>query len=275
MSLLNQWPLLPALVKIILFLGLWLVLWLPLAVSLANQVGWHFGQDATPHQKLALVIPLYLLSPLAIAVWLWLEPTSLGQYGLVGVWPMLKSSFWGWGLGLGGLALTFALESWGGYCHWHYRQLGSGLSVILPITLLASGISLIEELLFRGVFFTQLQQDFSLLGAALLTSLLFAGLHLIWEQTLTWPQLPGLGMLSLVLVLARLVDGGNLGLAWGLHSAWIFGLTLLDTTGSLTYPNLNGNSLVGKYNQPLAGVGGLCCLGLTALVLLAQGVTGL
>jgi hypothetical protein len=275
MSLLNQWPLFPSLVKIILFLGLWLVLWLPVAVSLANQVGWHFGQDATPPQKLALVIPLYLLSPLAIAAWLELEPTSLDQYGLVGVWPMLRSNFWGWGLGLGGLALTFTLESWGGYCHWHYRKLGSGLSVILPIALLAGSISLIEEFIFRGLLFSQLQQDFSPLGAALLTSCLFAGLHLIWEQTQTWPQLPGLAILSLVLVLARLVDGGNLGLAWGLHSAWIFGLTFLDTTGSITYPSLAGNSLVGKYNQPLAGIGGLCCLGLTALVLWAQSVSGL
>jgi hypothetical protein len=188
---------------------------------------------------------------------------------------MLSSGLWGWGLGLGGLALTFSLESWGGYCHWHYQKLTSGLSMILPITLLAGSISLIEEVIFRGLFFTQLQQDFSLVGAALLTSLLFAGLHLIWEQTLTWPQLPGLGMLSLVLVLARLADGGNLGLAWGLHSAWIFGLTLLDTTGSITYPHLTGNNLVGKYNQPLAGAAGFCCLGLTALVLWAQGVSGL
>ena len=97
-------------------------------------------------------------------------------------------------------------------------------------------------------------------------------MHLLWERRLTIPQLPGLWLLGMVLVLARGFDGGNLALAWGLHGGWVLGLASVDATGLLTYPNPVGNLWVGKQNQPLAGIGGLLCLGITGLAIAVDGL---
>ena len=87
-------------------------------------------------------------------------------------------------------------------------------SVLLPTLLIAFLISGIEEGVFRGFVLTQLRQDYTIELAAAISSLIFALLHLLWEQKETVPQLPGLWLMGMVLVLARWTDGGSLGLAW-------------------------------------------------------------
>ena len=175
------------------------------------------------------------------------------------------------GLAVIGLAITFFFQIRTGLLIWHPDQ-GRQWSTLSPLfLLLATAIALVEEVIFRGIFQGQLETELSPWLAAIVISALFAVLHLLWERRLTLPQLPGLWLLGMVLVLARWFDGGNLALAWGLHGGWVFGLASVDATGLLTYPDLGGNVWVGKQNQPLAGVGGLLCLGMTGVAIAVTG----
>jgi membrane protease YdiL (CAAX protease family) len=96
--------------------------------------------------------------------------------------------------------------------------------------------------------------------AGAISSLIFALLHLLWERQQTLPQLPGLFLMGMVLVWARAIDHGSLGLAWGLHSGWVWGLALLDSAELMSYSDSGLVWVKGIYNQPLAGLAGILCL---------------
>ena len=96
--------------------------------------------------------------------------------------------------------------------------------------------------------------------AAAVSSLIFALLHLVWEQQETLPQLPGLWLMGMVLVLARVCDDGNLGLAWGLHAGWIWAIASLDTTRVIRYTGIVPAWMTGLGEKPLAGAAGIFCL---------------
>ena len=102
---------------------------------------------------------------------------------------------------------------------------------------------------------------------AIISSIIFALLHLIWEQKNTIPQLPGLWLMGLVLFYACTITNGNLGLAIGLHSGWVLILACVDTFDLYTYnPNFSG-WLIGKKDQPLGSLVGLMVLVLTIIFL--------
>ncbi len=262
----------PAGGKIALFLGTWVLLWYPISVLVGRKLDWQPWQAVTPAQKLPLVLSLYILAPALVALTLWLEQKSLSDYGLHFTAQELL------GLGLGfctavlGLAMTFFFQIRTGLLVWHPAQGRQWLKFSPLFLLLATAIALVEEVIFRGIFQSQLQTELSPWLTAIIISAIFAVLHLLWERRLTIPQLPGLWLLGMVLVLARWLDGGNLALAWGLHAGWVFGLASVDATGLLTYPNPLGNLWVGKQNQPLAGLGGLLCLGITGLAIAISGI---
>jgi hypothetical protein len=135
------------------------------------------------------------------------------------------------------------------------------------VLLLGLWISVTEELVFRGFLLNELSQDYSVWVAAAISSIIFAFLHLIWEQQDTLPQLPGLWLMGMVLVLARWVDDGSLGLAWGLHAGWIWGLTCLDSSQLISYTGKGPTWMTGLGQKPLAGGAGLICLVITGILL--------
>jgi membrane protease YdiL (CAAX protease family) len=202
-------------------------------------------------------------------IWLTLqiEDLSLADYGLVWNQELLRSLLVGLMLGLGGLGFIFGMESLFGWVKWQNKHFTRLISLSIPLLLLGLWVGLTEEALFRGVFLTQLQQDYSFWGAAIISSILFALLHLLWERSATIPQLPGLFLMGIILVIARWADSGNLGLAWGLHAAWVWGLASLDAAELLTYPESSPDWGVGIGKQPLAGMAGIGCLLVTGLVL--------
>lgn len=102
-----------------------------------------------------------------------------------------------------------------------------------------------------------LEQDYDRWLAAIIASSIFALLHLLWERQETFPQLPGLWLMGMVLVVARWVDGGSLGLAWGLHGGWVWGLSSLDAAQLISYTGKGKNWMIGINQQPLAGVMGI------------------
>jgi hypothetical protein len=73
--------------------------------------------------------------------------------------------------------------------------------------------------------------------------------------------------MGMVLVLARFIDGGSLGLAWGLHTGWVWAIASLDTARLITYTGISSEWVTGKNGKPLAGVAGVLCLLATGLIL--------
>ncbi|HBB30461.1 MAG TPA: CPBP family intramembrane metalloprotease domain-containing protein [Cyanobacteria bacterium UBA8803] len=269
----NQWLLslmsANALVKVAVFFTAWAALWLPLAVPIGLLLKWRPFKPLAAEQKLPLLAVLYLIAPLILWGATWVDRVSFSDYGLAWEFKLWQSLGLGLVLGILSLAIVFALEWAIGWVEWQGTNWQRLLKVWLPVLGLGLLVGIAEELIFRGFLVNELQQDYSIAVAAAISSVIFALLHLIWEQQDTLPQLPGLWLMGMVLVLARLVDGGSLGLPWGLHAGWIWGLTCLESAQLISYTGKGPIWMTGWRENPLAGVAGfVCLLGVGFLLLL-------
>lgn len=268
--------------KVIAFFLTWVAVWLPFAIVIAIVSKWRILTPLSTQQKLPLLASLYLIAPLIIWGAADLEQVSFANYGMIAHPSTILHIGLGLAIGVLSLAVLFFLQQllgWIKICRpasqlqkisanqqtlSHFFQIAS---VVLPAFVLSLWISATEELVFRGFLFNLLQQDTSIWLAAIISSAIFALLHLIWEFKETVTQLPGLWLMGMVLVLARFVDQGSLGLAIGLHAGWVWGIMSLDSLGMITYPGTVSPWLTGIAGKPLAGVAGIFLLGGTGVVL--------
>ena len=262
------------LLRMIVFFLVWLGIWLPVLVPCAIALNWRPFQPLTATQKIVLLASLYLLAPGILWSLAQIEGGSLATWGLVWQPKLFISLVWGISIGLLGLVLLFGLQWLFKWTVWPSLDrdaiadsrndpnpaTGSLQSVLLPTFLLGVWIGGTEELIFRGFLFNQLQQDYAIWIAATLSSAIFASLHLVWGWRDTLPQLPGLWLMGMVLVLALWADGGNLGLAWGLHAGWVWAIAVLDSVPLIADTRNAPGWLVGLGGKPLAGVMGLALL---------------
>ncbi|HAX86780.1 MAG TPA: CPBP family intramembrane metalloprotease domain-containing protein [Cyanobacteria bacterium UBA11370] len=249
-----------ALLKVAFFFMAWTTFWFPLAIPIAILLKWHPSKPLAAEQKLPLLASLYLIAPLIVWGATWVEGVSFSEYGLTWKLSLFISLGGGFILGVMSLAIAFFCQWLLGWIEWQSVNLASLGTLGLSILMLALWIAITEELVFRGFLVNELQQDYSIGVTAIISSLIFALLHLIWEQENTLPQLPGLWLMGMVLVLARYVDGGSLGLPWGLHAGWIWGLTCLQEGKLISYTGKAATWITGLQGNPLAGMVGFLCL---------------
>ena len=212
--------------RILIFLGVWAVVWLPIALIVSRWLSWQSNQALLPQQKIALLLSLYFLSPLVLTVGLKLEELPLSFVGLG-----LNSQIWfdvalGLGISISSLIIIFIVKFSLGWINWHGENAQNLLPLLLPILALSLLISLVEEVVFRGYIFGSLLTDNPFWVAAIFSSVVFALLHLIWERKQTIPQLPGLWLMGMILVGARLATDGYIYLALGMHAGWVWGFDL-------------------------------------------------
>jgi uncharacterized protein len=213
-----------------------------------------------PEQKMPLLVSLYLLAPLILWGVSLLTNKSFSDYGFVVNLSTFGFLALGFGLGVASLGIVFSMQFGLGWCSFEKTNFKLLLPILLPIFLIALLVGGIEELVFRGFLFTELAQDYPVWVAAATSSLIFALLHLVWEQRETAPQLPGLWLMGIVLVLARFAASNNLGLAWGLHAGWVWAIATLDTAELITYTGIVSDWFTGKNKKPLAGLAGIICV---------------
>ncbi|MBD0335240.1 MAG: CPBP family intramembrane metalloprotease [Cyanobacteria bacterium Co-bin13] len=246
--------------------------------------GWKLRLPIAPEQKIPLLLSLYALAPLL----LWLsvrygEAASLATYGLVWNIRFLTQTALGFGLGLGGISLLLGLKQILGWVKWqggvpqaaapgeavdgNRLSLLTLLKLAVPIAGLALVISGVEEAVFRGFVVSQLATAYGWVAVVAIASALFAVLHLVWDGPAGLPQQPGLLLMGAVLILARWVDGGQLGLPTGLHAGWIFTLALLDTLKLVAPAPTSPQWLAGRPDQPLTGLLDIALLLATAALL--------
>ncbi|MEH1804921.1 CPBP family intramembrane glutamic endopeptidase [Nostoc sp.] len=250
----------PPLVIVTAFFVCWIVCWLPVATVSAILLNWQPPKPLQPEQKMPLLVSLYLLAPPILWGVAWLTNKSFLDYGFVGNFSTLGFLALGFSLGVLSLAIVFSGQFWLGWCSFEKSNFKLLLPILLPIFLIALLVGGIEELVFRGFLFTELAQDYPVWVAAAISSLIFALLHLVWEQRETAPQLPGLWLMGMVLVLARFASSGNLGLAWGLHAGWVWAIATIDTAELITYTGKVSDLFTGKNKKPLAGLAGIICV---------------
>lgn len=266
-NLIAFWENAPSLVVVIAFFLAWLVCWLPIALILAKILHSPPNQSLQAEHKIPLIISLYLLAPLILLVTSWTTHKSFSSYGWIGNFSSLNSLFLGFGLGVLSLVFVFGCQLYFRLCKLKISNLKSVPSTLFSVMLVALLVGGVEELVFRGFLFSQLEENHSVWTAAIISSLIFALLHLVWEQRETTPQLPGLWLMGMVLVLARFVDNGSLGLAWGLHAGWVWSIATIDTLGLINYTGKTSEWITGKNKKPLAGIAGIFCMGITAVAL--------
>jgi hypothetical protein len=256
-----------AIVVVMAFFVSWLGCWLPIAAVTLKLLNWQPIKPLQPEQKLPLMVSLYLLAPLVLWGVIWLTNSSFANYGFVSNFAFLSSLGFGFGLGIVSIAILFTCQLWLGWCYFKDFNIKQLVSISLPILLIALLVGGIEELVFRGFLLTELERGYPVWTAAIISSLIFAVLHLVWEQRETLPQLPGLWLLGMMLVLARISDRGSLGIAWGLHSALVWAIATIDTAQLVTYTGKVSEWWTGKNQKPLAGVTGIICVLGTSLIL--------
>lgn len=307
--LINLWEESPAFVQVILFLLIWLILWLPIAIAIGKWVKWQPFQPVTSQQKLPLLASLYSLAPFLLWGFIAVENSSFEKNGLSWAMPFFISFAQGLGFGVMGITILVGLQVGLG---WRVRSNSLALftenstesladsstesdldnqsllndafhnpsqdqfaasskssnlapsvnnspppqfrTIVIPLFLLASWIGLTEELIFRGFMQTHLQADLTAGWAAAIASVIFAISHVLWEGRQQVPQLPGLWLMGMVLVAARWADDGSIGLAWGLHSGWIWSLACLDTAQIYQLTGKGPAWLTGTLEQPLFGL---------------------
>lgn len=258
-----------AIARIGTFFLAWLILWIPIAIPLIIRFKWHPFEPFTPSQKLPLLASLYPIAPLLLWGFASLEQQSFARYGLSWQPHFFMTGLVGLGIAGLGLIVLFGIHSWQGWVIWQSADLQSFWQAIPLSFLIAFLVSSTEELVFRGFLVNQLVTMVPLGVAAIISSLIFALLHLLWDRQETIPQLPGLWLMGLVLVLARWADQGWLGLAIGLHTGWVGGMISLDSSQVLQYSDRAPTWATGIAHQPLAGWGGILLLILTGGVIWA------
>lgn len=257
----------PSLLKVGIFFVVWIGVWLPIAIPIALSLQWRPPNPLTPSQKLPLVGSLYLCAPPILWGFAYLENQSFSVYGFNAPYSSILAST-GIGLMVGAIGLIglFMVQQWFGWLTWQadWQKISN---VLLPTLLIGLWISFTEELVFRGFLLNQLQVTFAIGWTAVFASAVFAILHLVWEGRAAVSQLPGLWLMGMVLVLARWLDKGNLGLAIGLHAGWIWGMASLDSAQMFGYTGKGSEWLTGLAGKPLAGMMGLLFLLVTAAIL--------
>jgi len=256
----------PSEIKITLLILTWFIIWLPIAIFVSKKIVWKPLEPLKPNQKILLLSSLYLLVPVLIFLILILDDKSLANYGLVLNYKFLIDFFLGLFISLLSLIILFKIEEKINYLKWNFENKAILKKILLPTLSLVLWIGLTEELVFRGLIQTILEDDHNILIAAIICNVVFMLLHLIWEREETIPQLPGLWLMGMVLTEAKWLYG-SLGMPWGLHAGWILGISLLESAKLITYTDSAGNYIVGVKQKPLAGIMGILSLLITAIIL--------
>ena len=214
------------------------------------------------------------ISALLVALWLrrFVDRRSIASLGFAPRGPWLKLLFLGIAFGAGMQGVAFAVEA----LTKSTRIVGFG-SVSSDAKILAAALgvflagALLEELSFRGYLFQNFWEAFGVVPAIIITSLLFAGVHLYNPNAQSNVVQTLLGLLAYaVWACCSLLWTRSLWLALGAHLAWnlfegpVFGFPvsgLVMPARTVLTQSVSGPAwLTGGSFGPEAGVSSLVAL---------------
>ncbi len=276
----------PAPLRILAFLLLLGLFWLPIAAAIAL---WSQDANQTTIWTMALLFLGFLTLIQRWGGWLHQEPQIFRTYGLGLGRDSQRELLLGFGVGLASLAAMFGLYGLLGWLSWQMPSSNFG-RVALEGLLVAIGVGLAEELVFRGWILDELERDYAPQVALWASSLCYALLHFIKplpEVIRSFPQFPGLLLLGLILVWMkrstqsqrRTSDSlttrpGRLALPIGFHAGLIWGYYLFKVGDLAKLNQTVPDWLTGIDGNPLAGVIGLLWLSALAVYWRRRAVQG-
>jgi uncharacterized protein len=253
----------PVPIRILAFALVLGVIWLVAYFSLSR-----FWAGANFVLPVSMVL-LYTGFVFLLRIWgqrLYAQTRPLKFYGWDFSWRGSWELSLGLSVGLAMLMLLFVLEGLLGWVSWLPVSAALG-RVIAEGLLLGLVVGCAEELLFRGWLLQELDQDYPPVAAMITSSLIFALLHFLkpLEEILnTWTQGLGLLILGMLLVWARRLCRGRLGLAIGLHGGLVWGYYIIRVGELVRYPGTVPVWVTGINHNPLAGLAGLVLISLLA-----------
>ncbi len=254
----------PAPARLSIFVLTLLFLWLPIAAPIYGIWG--------DSNIVSIVTMLALYSEFIFLLRLWGQKVHqqshpLKSHGLVKTrknWlELLRSIF----LGLFSLFCLFLFEGWLGWLTWQMPTKFLA-NIVLEGLIIALGVGLAEELLFRGWLVDELQWDYGNKVSLWVSSTLYAGVHFVKPLAEIWrtlPSFPGLLLLGLTLGWGRLIHQGRLGFPIGLHAGFVWGYYIINVGNLVRYSGQVPDWVTGIDSNPLAGGMGLLFLSLIAL----------
>jgi membrane protease YdiL (CAAX protease family) len=168
---------------------------------------------------------------MASAGWVW---HRVG--GRVSIGFSLRDWLLGWGVGLGGLAILSAVEILLGWARLGATPIPS-VPAALGAFLVATAFGISEEALFRGFMLGLLRKAFAAMAAVWISAATFACLHFLRPVDPREILVPfvALGTAGALLAACR-IRTGSLWLGIGIHSSWVWFITLLGQQSLLTFP---------------------------------------
>lgn len=249
----------PTLVRLAIFVITLLALWLPIAVP----IYWIFGTGNT----VSIMTVLALYSEFVWLLWVWGQNVHqntrpLQHHGLLRTRQNWLELVKGLSVGFVSLFCLFWVEGASGWISWQFIPQNLPRSILEGL-LVALGVGLAEELLFRGWLVDELRWNYRPPIALWISSTVYASLHFIkpWTEVLrTLPSFPGLLLLGLTLGWARQLHQGRLGYAIGLHAGLVWGYYIINVGNLVRYLDRVPVWVTGIDRNPLAGVMGLLFL---------------
>ena len=179
---------------------------------------------------------------------------SLSQRGIVEVAS-------GFCLGIAGIAIPLLMERWLGWLMFEQVPAMQLISAFANAITTALAVSFAEELLFRGWLFEELRLNYTGWIAGVVTTSIFSAVHQWGLQTL------GLLLVGSILVRAKVLSRGRLGLPIGLHGGWVFAISFVNIAGLLSFTSAVPSWVTGVGENMLAGVVGWGVLIVTWLII--------
>ncbi|MED6186800.1 hypothetical protein PIB30_070229 [Stylosanthes scabra] len=262
----------PLFQRIFGFIGMILVLWSPVAIPLLPTLvqSWT-TQTPSRFAQFACIVGLYTSTMILIMLWgkrIRGYENAFEQYGLDlksshQIFELLKGFF-------GGIILVFSIHAVNAFLgcatfSWPcspssldamtwFKVYGQMLLVVVQGTVMASGIALVEELLFRSWLPQEIAVDLGYFRGVMISGLVFS----LLQRSLL--AVPGLWLLSLSLSGARQRNGGSLSIPIGIRTGIITSTFFLQKGGLLRYSNTGNFPLwvTGTHPfQPFSGLVGL------------------
>ncbi|WP_309740453.1 MULTISPECIES: CPBP family intramembrane glutamic endopeptidase [unclassified Chamaesiphon] len=266
----------PAPGRMFSFLLVLIVLWVPglaliyLGMFLTQQ---NLEDPGTKNLLSILTMGLLAIEFIALLPWwgrkVYQHPNLYARYGLMFTRQngllLLK------GLAIGS-CFTFALfitQGLLGWLTWQAPRL-SILQLALEGSATALGVSLAEELFFRGWMLDELERDYSQTVSWIAAAGLYAALHFLKPIPVilaSLPAFPGLFLLGTVVIIAKRQNRNLLGMSIGLHTGLVWAFYIVNVGNMVKYSGRVSDWITGINGNPTAGLLGIIFLGALALTI--------
>jgi uncharacterized protein len=265
----------PAPGRMLRFLLVLALLWLPGLALIYLVMGstQHLEDPSTKNLLSILTMGLLAIEFIALLPWwgkqVYQHPNLYARYGLVLTRQngllLIK------GIAIGS-CFTFALfitQGLLGWLTWQPPRL-SILQLALEGSATALGVSLAEELFFRGWMLDELERDYSQTVSWIAAAGLYAALHFLKPIPVilaSLPAFPGLFLLGTVVIIAKRQNRNLLGMSVGLHAGMVWAYYIVNVGNMVKYSGRVSDWITGINGNPISGLLGLIFLGILAALM--------